>query len=399
MERGDLALSYRLLGPAVFCFKCCLCDASNHYAVPSSSSAQGLQHRWTFSRGCRALEDEIYAEGSQVYAYHGAYMLASTAATTNRDVVCIGEALFGAMPVRFKLRPACWLHVAVLLNLKVVASTEVALCFFGLTRSLELTVSNIRSSIMDPLLMADINFTTYLHTYSTETLSNARTRESLTPLNWKAYKLLKPDRFQVDSTEAVDSKLIGDDLGAWMKHGDAWQEAGEHVSLRNYLKLLYSLKEVTKLWLEDNKIYDVVFYLRSDIWFFNKLQIHEIEQAVRSPSTLYTPCFHKWGGLNDRLAFGSPSIMELYGNRLDHAQTYSSSAPLHAEKFLLHIAKFERLNYSGTTELLFERVRATGELWGIPTQFPVPCSDAILRPGIKIEDGPLGKIEFVPLST
>ena len=74
------------------------------------------------------------------------------------------------------MRPTCWVQVVVLVNLKFVASTDVALCFFGLTRSLELTVSNIRSSIMDPLLMADMNVTTYLHTYSADVISYKKQR-------------------------------------------------------------------------------------------------------------------------------------------------------------------------------------------------------------------------------
>ena len=31
---------------------------------------------------------------------------------------------------------------------------------------------------------------------------------------------------------------------------------------------------------------DIVLYLRSDIWFFNKLRVQEIEQAMKAPTTL-----------------------------------------------------------------------------------------------------------------
>lgn len=70
------------------------------------------------------------------------------------------------------------LLVAIYVGLLPVLATNVALCFFGLTRSLDLTISNIRSSVLDPLLMADMNVSVYLHTYDLEAISNPRSAES-----------------------------------------------------------------------------------------------------------------------------------------------------------------------------------------------------------------------------
>lgn len=92
--------------------------------------------------------------------------------------------------------------------------------------------------------------------------------------------------------------------------------------------------------------------------------------------------------------------MEIYGNRLERALAYSRTKAMHAERFLLHVAKQADLDYSGVTSLLFERVRATGELWGIPSNTSVPGDDSTifhLRPRLKVQQGALGTVNIVPL--
>ena len=277
---------------------------------------------------------------------------------------------------------------------------HVALCFFGLTRSLDWTVGNVRSSIIDPLLMADMNVSVYLHTYNRKTISNQRSAENQTAMHWTAYKLLQADRWQIDDADAVERQLIAPNMKSWLQHGDAWGESDRHVTLRNFLKQLYSLEQVTKLWSVDDGSPDIVFYLRSDLWFFNKLDTAELKQAVLQPNTLFTPSFHRWNGLNDRLAFGSAEVMQVYGNRVKHASTFSQLQALHAERFLLYSAQQAGLNVSGETKLLFERVRATGELWGVPSEHPQPGDDLSVfefRPGLRIQQGVLGTIEIVSM--
>lgn len=108
---------------------------------------------------------------------------------------------------------------------------------------------------------------------------------------------------------------------------------------------------------------------------------------------------HKWGGLNDTLAFGTPDVMSIYGNRLDVAINFAQQEALHAEHFLLDVATKAGLDVTGQSKLLFERFRATGELWGKPSSIAAPTDESMirLRPGLKVQRDQLGKIEFVPL--
>ena len=237
-------------------------------------------------------------------------------------------------------------------------------------------MANIRHSISDPLLLNDVEVTIYLHTYNTTSVRNARSAENEAVVDWTAFKLLQPHEWQIDDATAVDTELIDPELNAWLKHGDPWEEGSEHVTLRNLLKQFYSLKQVTGMLKSKAASFDLVMYLRSDVWFFNQLDMTELNEALKSPANcIYTPAFHQWGGLNDRLAFGSPSAMIKYGSRLDVAMQYVQHSRLHAETFLLNMMESAGLDFSRHSQLLFERVRATGELWGLPTGYAVVADD------------------------
>lgn len=295
----------------------------------------------------------------------------------------------------------CLLLVVLSAACATAAPIRVALCFFGLTRSLHITAANIRHSIIDPLLLNDVEVTIYLHTYNATAITNARSAEDAAIMDWTAFKLLQPDEWQIDDAAAVDRELIDPNLNAWLQHGDAWAEGSEHVTLRNLLKQLHSLKQVTSMWESKAAFYDLAIYLRSDMWFFNQLDMAELKEAMQSPANcIYTPEFHKWGGLNDRLAFGSPSAMIKYGNRLDVAMQHAQHSSLHAERFLLSMVESAGLNFSSHSQLLFERVRATGELWGLPTGYAVVGDDESFfhkRPGLRLEYDQFNKLEFVTL--
>ena len=77
-------------------------------------------------------------------------------------------------------------------------------------------------------------------------------------------------------------------------------------------------------------------------------------------STIATPGWAKWRGLNDRLAFGVPSVMAAYGRRADALRDYVASGRRpHAEEFLgWYAASHGVANVD--SEVLFYRWRANG---------------------------------------
>jgi hypothetical protein len=270
-------------------------------------------------------------------------------------------------------------------------SPRVAICFFGLTRSLQYTRYNLYAHILDLLKQHEISYDIYVHTYDLVTVSNARSKEENVTLDANEWKLLYPYRHLIDNEEQIEKTVVEHFLPIFLSaHGDPYHEKPPHKTMRNTIKQFYSLQRVTELWTEtiDRQIqdYQAVLYLRPDLWYFNDLNVAHLQIAMgaalsassnasfSSPSPshfIYIPNFHSWGGANDRFAFGPPHVMKVYGSRLIGAANYSQIKPVHPETYLSDLLHSHHI-VTRATNLLFERVRANGVLWGIPINGTIP---------------------------
>ncbi len=158
---------------------------------------------------------------------------------------------------------------------------------------------------------------------------------------------------------------------------------------------------MTALWAAHPGSYDIVLYTRSDLWFFNQLDLAEVQQVLNSSKVIFTPDFDDWGGLNDRFSFGHPAAMHAYGSRLSLVEQYIQTAPLQAEHFLKYALESKQLNVRPSS-IRFTRVRAPGEIWSLPDNPSAPeFSDGALHgthpPNKKFMRNNQGMLELVPL--
>ena len=198
-------------------------------------------------------------------------------------------------------------------------------------------------------------------------VNNSRSREHDVPVDWTLYRLLQPTAGEVEDRDAVYALRFNASFDRYLAHGDAWRES-HHTSLRNLLLALHSQERVLALQEQAARQqgpFDIVILLRSDLWFFNRLNVEHIREAMQSENTLYTPIFDAWGGLNDRLLFGKPAAVSKVAHRLKLAIPYAATAPLHAEKLLKHAVDVFGLRFHNT-DITFQRVRANGFLARIP---------------------------------
>jgi hypothetical protein len=215
---------------------------------------------------------------------------------------------------------------------------KVAICFFGLTRSLKSNYNNLKKYIFDILSKNGYQYDIFIHTYNKNTThNNPRAYEYNVTLDNEEYKILNPTKFLSDDEEIIDNKLNYD---IFKKHGDPWNN--NYSSFHNFIKQLNSLKQVTSLWENDKDIYDSVIYIRPDTLITKPLEIHLINNF--ETNTIYVPNFHSSGGYNDRFAFGCPNAMIHYGNRFDHGLLYSQFKIFHAETFLKYIIQRNKIN-------------------------------------------------------
>jgi hypothetical protein len=247
----------------------------------------------------------------------------------------------------------------------------VAVCFFGLTRSLQFTIDSIRTNVFDVLTAAGVQYTTYLHTHNVTRMFNPRAYEFNVTFDPTLYRLLRPDAAVFE--EPIDWTLPSnqDLLAALLKRGDPWGEKGDHISLRNLVNQLHCLQALTAMWAPHASRFDAVIYLRSDVWFFNRLDVPQLLEAAAATShpVIWTPAFATYTGLNDRFAFGNVAAMQTYGNRWQRAEEHALTANLHAERFLNRTMTAAGVECR-TTGIVFARVRGDGLVMELPIMGP-----------------------------
>ena len=280
--------------------------------------------------------------------------------------------------------------------------TRVAVCFFGLTRSLDVTVESIRRGIIDPLRKADYEVEVFLHTYRANAANNPRSEEVNATYDWEDWKLLQPSKMFWDDADKIKETLYYPNEEAFLLHGDPWEE-DHHTSLRNLVLQLFSLHRVSDLWRHRKAAFDVVMCVRMDVWFFNQISLEDLVASKVNPQTLYTPPLPCGAGpdwTNDMFAFGHPDAMLIWARRLDSALQFSTNKRLDSEVFLWHVLQSAGIEVR-ETHLLLARVRATKEIWALPAvqgdRLVVPWQDPRDdRPGLMFNRSELGLLELVP---
>lgn len=213
-----------------------------------------------------------------------------------------------------------------------IATPRIALCFFGITRSLGYTIHSIRRNILQPA-RATGTVSVFCHFFDQKRIQNPRSGE-FGDLRPDEYDLLAPDQVEI---EPPDLCLEARGFDALKTHGDAWDD--DFRSLRNLVHQLHSLDRVTtaaEAWTPD-----LIFFARPDLTYHQSLA--PVFTAARSlvgsdagpVATL--PRWQHWeDGVNDRFALCTPVAAAAYGHRIREAEAHCDrvGGPLHAERLL-----------------------------------------------------------------
>ena len=240
---------------------------------------------------------------------------------------------------------------------------KVALCFWGLTRSLNHTLASIETCIFQPLREAGIEYSIFLHTYTLyRPYTNVRAGEIGLQLKNTAWKNLQPTKSIVENQDIIDQSL---QFELYRMHGDPWGNDEPSVftkpyeTLDNHIRALRSLQQVTGLWTGSPEQFDAVMYLRPDVLYRRRFNIQWLQNLQEK--TVLMSNFHLIDGCNDRFAIGKPSVMRVYGNRFTGALEYSRRAPLHSETYIRNVLDKNNINIQ-YIEFPFRRVRADGKV-------------------------------------
>ena len=208
---------------------------------------------------------------------------------------------------------------------------KVALCFWGLTRSLKHTINSIQEHILQPLQQAQIEYTIFLHTFTMSTkYHNPRAGEVNMYLDFDEYKLLKPDYIQIDDQDEIKAKI---QITKYHSLPDPWES--NYICLDNFVCAMYSKKQLGIMVKNSGEQFDYIVYLRPDVRFLNNIDIRYFHNTHKN--IICTPNFHLFPQLNDRFAILKPCNLKTYSELFNEMYEYSRIFPLHSERFQYNI--------------------------------------------------------------
>lgn len=212
---------------------------------------------------------------------------------------------------------------------------KIAVCFFGLIRSLKYTHDSIKKNLFDILTNNGHEYDIYIHTYDLEILTNIRSGEKNVKLDVNDYKLLNPKEIIIEDQDEFDKSFNYEKI---MSYGDSWP-CSKFNSLKNLIRQLNSLKKLTNLISQKPK-YDIYIYIRPDLKIITPFDVSWLNLKNNQ---IATPIYFKHcGGLNDRFAIGKFEAIKTYGLRLDEIYNCCNAKknkkrPLHSEQLVKYI--------------------------------------------------------------
>ena len=258
---------------------------------------------------------------------------------------------------------------------RIKPDLRVAVVFFGITRSLRLTLPAIAANVLGPARAVAREVRTYGHFFSQSSISNVRSGE---------VGELDPDEYRLLNLDAVETEEPGACLDAYpmaemQARGDIWKD--DFASFRNLVHQLHSLRRATLL--AEAFQPHIVIFARPDLLYHDSMAEHLDFLARAHRSFVLVPDWSQWFGHNDRFALAKgEAAIAAYGRRAERMGEYCARPKrLHAERFLKFALGEQRVR---PVHLRASRVRSNG--LQVLEDF---------TPG----RGPMGKRELVALGT
>lgn len=226
---------------------------------------------------------------------------------------------------------------------------KIAVCFFGITRSLTHTIGSIEKNILGPAReLGEVRV--FAHFFRQLAIDNPRSRESGL-LAQDEHVLLNADLLELEEPGLC---LSAHDFDVIKTYGDRWKD--EFRSLKNLVHQLHSLNRVTNVALDWDA--DIYIFARPDLMYHDSFK-RVLRKVARSRlRTAYIPTWQRWhGGLNDR--FGvcvGADAAQAYGTRLTCALQFAETDTmrfngtdrgLHGERLLGHVLRSAGIRVKG----------------------------------------------------
>ncbi len=205
---------------------------------------------------------------------------------------------------------------------------HVAICFYGVPRSLKHTHKSIFRRVIGPAKsLAEIRVIAHFFDERTVLSVNGAPDGSI---DAREAQLLRPDHLEIEEPNLCLAHRNFEDIIAF---GDAWKN--ENISTRNLVHQLHSINATTVQALRDGA--EIVVFVRPDLKYWDSLKPVLQNALEDGPDRVYLPAWQSWGGYNDRFAVAvGPKAIEAYGQRVTQMLNFcqDTDAPLHSELLL-----------------------------------------------------------------
>lgn len=240
--------------------------------------------------------------------------------------------------------------------MKEHSKVRIAICFFGITRSLSYTIASIDRNVLEPAeRMGDV--VKLAHFFDLPRIENRRSGEYVAH-EVDADKYLHAEEIETSKPQTAEIMV---DFKKLKTFGDTWKD--DFASLDNLTHQLHSLQKVTRM---SQKYHaEIVLFIRPDLNYHDSLgpiirralKVHHAGKAA-----VFTPDWQRWGGVNDRfaVAVGEKAYMA-YGNRLMVGEEFCSkfNRSLVSEHLVAHAMERAQVNVVHIPQRA-SRVRANG---------------------------------------
>lgn len=234
---------------------------------------------------------------------------------------------------------------------------RIAICFWGLTRSLKYTINSIHKNIFDVLKNRNIEYKIFLHTYKVnKQYCNKRANEYNIKLDNEEYKLLNPDYYLVQQQESIEEKI---NFKSFRTFKDPWNT--NYETMDNFILAMYSKKQLYKLIKNCKYNFTHYLFIRPDVEYLNNFNIEWLYNI--KDNDIYVPEFHfNYYRFNDRMCLTkNDNIFKIYCCIYDYMLDYSKNNYLHSESMIRNILQKNIKNINIVPiSFYFNRIRANG---------------------------------------
>ena len=233
---------------------------------------------------------------------------------------------------------------------------KVAICYWGLTRTLNKTYKSHKKHIYNILKNNNIDYDIYIHTWDLEDEFEYIWLKKINKIsNLNDIELLNPYSYKIDKQKEFLKQL---DFSKYFYEKE-WKgkpprtnnQKGEWYPqlLRNHLCALESLNRCYELVKNSNEIYDYIICIRPDGLLNKDINIKYITDTENNE--IAVPKNEEYNGYCDRFAIGNPKLMEYYMCRIKEAPIFRKKKHrIDAESLCKYIidkyAKVKKISYN-----------------------------------------------------